>query len=239
MRSESQTVDIGHGRGRLAPVPAASVARIDAQLGRPADINSAWRDPELQQQLYDAWIAYSRYLAGGPWAPKAPRALPPRESVHCDGEAADSDDWYNAAAAAIWRDNGWRQTARVIVNGRPDPNRDEPWHGEHFLNLDNHRNDPAPAGTGKPITLEEIMTKTREAFYVLHEGNLYLGRQMGGLVHVQPVDLDVWSGGTQSEGYWNLDDGKPLMLETPPTFDTENNADAWASVVRFCGGPAK
>jgi len=66
--------------------------------------------------------------------------------VHCRGFAADSDDWYNERAAAVWRDNGWRQTARYFDrNGRPTA-KDEPWHGEYPEKLDTHRNAPAPAG---------------------------------------------------------------------------------------------
>lgn len=139
-------VDIGLGRGWLAPKPAASLARIDAELirlrGRPADINEAGRSPEQANENRARWLAYERYLKGGPWAPKAPYALGADESVHCQGGAADSDDWYDERAAAVWRDHGWRQTARYPGNKA----KDEPWHGEHFEHLDNHRNDPVPTG---------------------------------------------------------------------------------------------
>mgnify|MGYP007112210180 CR=1 FL=1 len=128
-------VDLGHGRGWAAPTAAASIRRIDRDLGRPADINEAGRSPEKADDNYRKWLAYKN--GTGPWAPYA---LPASRSVHCWGNAADSDDWYNAAAAAVWRDHGWRQTARY------NDDRDEPWHGEHFPNLDNHRNEPAPAG---------------------------------------------------------------------------------------------
>lgn len=128
-------VDLGHGRGWAAPTAAASIRRIDRDLGRPADINEAGRSPEKADKNYRKWLAYKN--GTGPWAPYA---LPASKSVHCWGNAADSDDWYNPAAAAVWRDHGWRQTARY------NDDRDEPWHGEHFPNLDNHRNDPAPAG---------------------------------------------------------------------------------------------
>jgi hypothetical protein len=134
-------VELGHGRGWAAPEPAKSIARIDRQLGRLADINEAGRSPEQANENRRKWLAYSAYLNGGPWAPKAPFALGADESVHCWGGAADSDDWYNAAAAAIWRDNGWKQTARYFDgNGRPTA-KDEPWHGEYFAHLDNHRHE--------------------------------------------------------------------------------------------------
>lgn len=131
-----QKRDLGHGRGWLDAPAAASVRRIDRQLGRPADINDAGRSAAVADENYRKWLAYKN---GGPWAPYA---LPGRLSVHCKGRAADSDDWYNAHAAAVWRDNGWRQTARY------SDDRDEPWHGEYFAHLDNHRNDPAPAPAG-------------------------------------------------------------------------------------------
>lgn len=140
--------DIGHGRGWLAPAPARSLKRIDAHmmrvLNRRADINEAGRSPEKANENRRKWLAYERYLNGGPWAPKAPYALGADQSVHCWGYAADSDDWYNNRAAAIWREHGWRQTARYPGN----PRKDEPWHGEYSLALDKHRNDPAtPAAT--------------------------------------------------------------------------------------------
>lgn len=138
--------DLGYGRGWASPKAAASIKRIDAQLGRPADINEAGRSPEQANENRRRWLAYERYLKGGPWAPKAPYALGAEDSVHCAGDAADSDDWYDPHAAAVWRDNGWRQTARYFDRaGRPTA-KDEPWHGEHFEHLDNHSNDPAAAG---------------------------------------------------------------------------------------------
>jgi hypothetical protein len=145
--------DLGHGRGWASPSAAASIRRIDEQLGRLADINEAGRSPEQANENRRKWLAYARYLNGGPWAPKAPYALGADESVHCWGGAADTDDWYNAAAAAVWRDNGWRQTARYPGN----KSKDEPWHGEYFLYLDNHRDDVAGGGnsTATPIPLKE------------------------------------------------------------------------------------
>lgn len=134
-------VQLGHGRGWASAAAGASILRIDAQLGRLADINEAGRSRERADENYRKWLAY---LAGGPWAPFA---LPGDKSVHVSGDAADSDDWYDAAAAAVWRDNGWRQTARYPGN----PKKDEPWHGEYFAHLDNHRNDPPPT----PITVPE------------------------------------------------------------------------------------
>lgn len=136
-------VDIGSGRGWLAPEPAASLRRIDAQLGRLADINEAGRSPEQANANRARWLAYERYLNGGPWAPKAPYALGADESVHCWGYAADTDDSYNATASAVWLENGWVQTAIYPNN----PNKHEPWHREYRKDRDKHRTSGGAAGS--------------------------------------------------------------------------------------------
>ncbi|CAH0262944.1 hypothetical protein SRABI98_03555 [Microbacterium sp. Bi98] len=178
----TEQIDLGHGRGWASPTAAASIFRIDRQLGRPADINEAGRSPEKANENRRKWLDYERYLNGGPWAPKAPFALGADESVHCQGDAADSDDWYDPRAAAVWRDNGWRQTARYPGN----PTKDEPWHGEHFEHLDNHRFDPAPAG-GATITREELdMAGSPDIWNIVEKngddpssGRIYFGTESG------------------------------------------------------------
>lgn len=132
------TVDIGGGRGRLAPNPAASLRRIDAQLGRLADVNDAWRSPEVADANRAAWIAYQ-----GGYGPVAPYALDRWGSIHCRGYATDSDDWYSDAAAAVWRRNGWRQTALYPVGD----SRREPWHGEYDEALDLYLGTTAAGGS--------------------------------------------------------------------------------------------
>lgn len=154
VRSWDDCVDLGHGRGRAAPDAAAAIFRIDADLGRPADINEAWRSPEQANANRARWKAYERYLNGGPWAPKAPYALGAEDSVHCDGEAADSDDWYDPAAAAVWRRHGFRQTARY-----PGTARDETWHGEYRREWDQNYGRPA-GGDATPIEEDDMYTET-------------------------------------------------------------------------------
>ncbi|WP_309105015.1 hypothetical protein [Microbacterium sp.] len=136
----SQTVDVGGGRGRLAPDHAASLRRVDAEvralIGRDLDINSAWRDPATQQKLREAYEHYLRY--GAPWAPIA---LEPDDSVHCKGGAIDTDDHRDPRIVRILNRHGWRQT--VYRNGRLV----EEWHFERFANRDQHRFDPDPAAT--------------------------------------------------------------------------------------------
>lgn len=154
------TVDIGGGRGRLAGGPAASIARIDAQLGRLADVNDAWRSPEQADRNVAAWNAYQNGTG-----PKAPYALNRWQSIHCRGYAVDSDDWYNAHAAAIWRRNGWRQTARY------NDSRDEPWHGEYDEGLDEYLGQPA-GGNAVPFpvpTPEEVKENPMQYALILHK----------------------------------------------------------------------
>lgn len=117
--------DIGHGRGWLDAPAAASIARIDAQLGRPLSTNRAGASIQEQQEKYDAWRAYQ---AGT--GPEAPLALPPSQSWHVQGLAVDTAD---PARAREMLTHGWR----FQVAG-------EPWHGQYYPALDQHINDPAP-----------------------------------------------------------------------------------------------
>lgn len=185
--------DIGHGRGWLAPAPAASLRRIDAQLGRPADINEAGRSPEQADENRRKWLAYERYLKGGPWAPKAPYALGSDQSVHCWGYAADTDDSYNARAAAVWLDNGWGQTALYPNN----PAKHEPWHREYREDRDNHRFDGKPAG-GSGATEEDDMSAQAEQ-YIADIRNAIFGPLNGGIPKMSWKTPDG-----QREAYYGL-----------------------------------
>ena len=125
----------------LAPDAAASFRRVEARAGRPIDVNDSYRDYDAQMEKYRA---YQRYLAGGPWAP---RALHPDLSMHCKGLAIDSDDHALMRAA---REDGWRDTAH-----------DEPWHFDYFRDLDRHYGEPAGGGStpfppvDKPVEKKE------------------------------------------------------------------------------------
>lgn len=140
----SGTVPINGGRGRATLQCVWSIHRIDQQLGRYLDINSAWRDPQEQEGLYQA---YRRYVNGtGPWAPIA---LRPEESVHCDGEAIDTDD-NNSAMTRILNDNGWFHT--VFRNGVLV----EPWHYEYDYKRDKYFGG-IPAGSESTPVEEDDM----------------------------------------------------------------------------------
>jgi len=128
-----------------------SIHRIDAQLGRYLDINSAWRDPQEQERLY---TAYRSYVNGnGPWAPIA---LPPEQSVHCKGEAIDTDD-NNAAMTRILNNNGWFHT--VFRNGVLV----EPWHYEYDYKRDKfYGGQPAGSGSGSTPIEEDDMYSDKD-----------------------------------------------------------------------------
>lgn len=119
-----QQVTLDHGRGWLDVGAAASLVRVDADLGRPLDINEAGRTWQQQDAHYQA---YQRYLDGGPWAPIA---LPPGSSIHEFGRAIDTDD--HVRHTALLNEHGWHQTVYrggVLV---------EPWHFEYDYTRDQH-----------------------------------------------------------------------------------------------------
>lgn len=144
------TTSINGGRGRATLQCVWSIHRIDKQLGRLLDINSAWRDPREQETFY---TAYRNYVNGnGPWAPIA---LPPEQSVHCKGEAIDTDD-NNASMTRILNNNGWFHT--VFRNGKLV----EPWHYEYDYKRDKYfgaipaGNDSTPFEEDMPLTQADV-----------------------------------------------------------------------------------
>lgn len=124
-----QRTDLTHGRGWLAAPAAASLARVDAEIGHPLQITEAGRSGDEQQAHRDRYVAY---LSGGPWAPLAARR---GESPHEFGNAIDT----NERLVELLARHGWYR-----------PLKSEPWHFVHNTNNDQHRNDPAPAGTPEP-----------------------------------------------------------------------------------------
>lgn len=125
-----QITDLGHGRGWLNAPAAASLRRVDAQIGHPLQITEAGRTP-AQQQVH--WDRYQRYLNGGPWAPLAAR---PGTSPHEFGNAIDTDE----RLVAVLAEHGWWR-----------PLASEPWHFVYRAWADKHINDPAPSPVPIPI----------------------------------------------------------------------------------------
>lgn len=134
-----ETVDVGHGRGWADAPAAASIARIDTQLGRPLQITEAGRTHDRQAQLRRDYLAKK---------PGAAFALPPDPpegpGEHQSGEAIDTDEWVNATVVAVLNDNGWYQTAKA---------RKEPWHFEYFRARDNHLEDDMNAEQDRILKL--------------------------------------------------------------------------------------
>lgn len=128
-----QTVDLGGGRGWLDAPAAASLLRVDRQIGHRLQITEAGRTGERQAYLHDGWV---RRLPGFNYA--APRG----ESPHEAGNAIDT----NERLVAVLAEHGWWR-----------PLSFEPWHFVYRASHDQHRNDPAPTGTPatKPPTPQE------------------------------------------------------------------------------------
>lgn len=108
-------VDLGHGRGWLNADAAASLWRVDAQIGHPLQITDAgrtWAQQAELRRLYEA--------GRGSFAAK------PGESPHEAGNAIDT----NERLVEILHDHGWRR-----------PLAFEPWHFVYWPNLDNHINE--------------------------------------------------------------------------------------------------
>lgn len=114
-------VDVGHGRGWLAPGPAASLLRVDWQIGGVLPTSSLGRTDAEQQKLIDA-------AAAGDPNVFMPAAV--GESPHQLGISADVPRWWDYEA--VLNDNGWT---------RPLPTRD-PVHFNYNPDRDNHLNDP-------------------------------------------------------------------------------------------------
>ena len=116
----------------FAPAAAASWARMEADRGRPLDVNRSYASWDEQMEKYEA---YQAYRAGrGPWAPLA---LHPSQSWHCIGRAADTDDdeWIRAHPQYGWR--------FVVLS--------EKWHAQHYPELDLTRNRPASGDNTTPL----------------------------------------------------------------------------------------
>ena len=133
-------VDVGYGRGWLAPPAAASLKRIDRQLGHTMQTTELGRTWARQ---YEHWLKYQR--------DGYPIALHPNTpSIHQLGYAMDTDE--GQRHIGLLNENGWKQT--VIRNGKIV----EPWHFEYDASRDKHINDrpPAPSIPKEDDTMQSI-----------------------------------------------------------------------------------
>ena len=152
-----QTTDLGGGRGWLDAPAAASIARIDAQLGRRLQITEAGRTRDRQAELRRD---YERGLPGAAFA--LPPDPPEGPSIHQLGGAIDTDEWASASVLALLGEHGWARTAL---------NRKEPWHFEYAPTRDQHITDHQT-----PNEEETDMTPTAPAVIFRREstGTSYL-----------------------------------------------------------------
>lgn len=136
--------DLGHNRGWLSPAPAASIARIDRQIGHPLQVTEAGRTWAQQKAHWDTYQRYGKPIALHPDTP----------SLHQLGNAIDSDEAQRFVG--LMADHGWIRT--VWRNGRLV----EPWHFEYRIADDRHRNDPAPTPVQRPTEVDPMtMLPTR------------------------------------------------------------------------------
>lgn len=150
-------VDVGNGRGWLAPPAAASLKRLDRQLGHAMQTTELGRTWARQ---YEHWLTYQRY--GNPIA-----LHPNTPSIHQLGFAMDTDE--GQRHVALLNENGWKQT--VYRNGKLI----EPWHFEYDASRDKHINDPLP--TPSVPKEEDTMQSVRTP-----NGKIY-GMGVGSIVH--------------------------------------------------------
>ena len=89
-------------------------AQVQAERGRNIDVNSTYRDWNLQLGMFNAWQAY---LAGGPY-PGHSKALHPDDPLafHTKGTALDSDDWTDARIVQILAENGFIRNRLYVPN---------------------------------------------------------------------------------------------------------------------------
>lgn len=126
---------------QFTPEAAAAFRRAEAQVreefGRNIDVNSTWRNWDLQLSMYNAWQSF--ITGRGPY-PGHSKALHPADPLafHTKGTALDSDDWVNARIVAILADHGFIRN-RLHVPG-------EQHHFEYIRDRDNHRGEPISAG---------------------------------------------------------------------------------------------
>lgn len=120
-------VDLGAGRGWLNTPAAASIRRIDRQIGHAMQITEAGRDWAQQNKHYQHYLRYGSPIALNPDTP----------SIHQKGAAIDTDEGQQFNARM--EENGWKRTVYRYVNGKWT--LVEPWHYEYFPENDRHIND--------------------------------------------------------------------------------------------------
>lgn len=156
-----EQIDLGSGRGWLNRPAAASIRRIDRQIGHPLQITEAGRDWAQQNKHYQHYLRYGSPIALSPDAP----------SLHQRGNAADSNEAQRIHA--VMEDHGWRRTVYRYVNGKWT--LVEPWHYEYFPQYDNHINE----GENDMGTLDNTEANYQVLGQMMHRAFLFDLRPKG------------------------------------------------------------
>lgn len=119
----------------LNQLAAQSWARMERDHGRQIDVNSSYRNWDLQARWHQESLDYN---AGRIKYPGHAYAVDPRYSEHCLANAVDTDDWNKPGFLAFAATHGWIQT---------DKSRGEEHHLAYRADRDKHRDETAPAGT--------------------------------------------------------------------------------------------
>lgn len=140
---------------QFTPEAASAFRRAEAQVqsefGRNIDVNSTYRDRDLQLRMYNAWQAYIR--GAGPY-PGHSKALHPDDPLafHTKGTALDSDDWVNGRVVEILAENGFIRNRLYVPNER-----------HHFEYLrDRDRNYGKPASGGNSVEDDMFTDEDRD-----------------------------------------------------------------------------
>lgn len=193
------TTTLAGGRGILPAPAAASIHRIDAQLGRLVPITEAGRTYERQLYLYTQYVngvpGFNRALH--PDNPLANHVIAEGRRGAIDTEAVRLGVISEAAMNA----HGWYRTAA-----------DEYWHYEYFEERDTRRGTTAPALNGKDYGME---------FYILRED--------GTVFHITPVKAYAFKDVKDYNAWRNIvkASGVKTSLLTPPAITSLKKWPAW------------
>lgn len=157
----SSVVYLSCQRGWLTGEAAASISRIDAQIGHCMQITEAGRTWDEQNAHYQHYLRYGSPIALNPDTP----------SVHQIGNAIDSDEAQNFVSRM--EDNGWYRTVYRYVNGVWT--LVERWHFEYFIARDNYRSSGGGGGTGDDDMFTDQDRSRLDAAYAALFGPANLG----------------------------------------------------------------
>ncbi|MFF1540506.1 M15 family metallopeptidase [Microbacterium sp. NPDC058269] len=128
-----ETTSLSNGRGWLRADAAASLARVDVEIGHPLQITESGRTYAQQKAHWDHYQKYGKPIANRPGT-----------SLHESGLAIDTDE----RRTEVLNRHGWFHTVYRWVNGKYT--LVEPWHYEYSAGRDRYIGQPATGGTTTP-----------------------------------------------------------------------------------------